>query len=71
MTRIRLQGLTVPFLICSLVLIVPTFIYLTFTSSKAPTNDAFTSVSANQLYEIGDEVSGGVIMPKLPNATAK
>lgn len=70
MSRIR-QGFFVPFLLCSLLLIVPTFLYLTYTSPRPPTNDAYTAVSLNELYEVGDEVGGGVIMPKLPNATAK
>lgn len=71
MLRTRLQGFAAPFLLCSLLLIVPTFLYLTFTSPKSPVNDAHTAVSLNKLYEVGDEVAGGVIMPKLPNATAK
>lgn len=71
MLRGRLQGFIAPFLLCSLLLIVPTFLYLNYTSPDPPSNDAYTAVSVNQLYEVGDEVGGGVIMPKLPNATAK
>lgn len=70
MSRLR-PGFLVPFLLCSLLLIVPTFLYLAYTSPKPASNDAYTAVSVNQLYEVGNEVAGGVIMPKLPNATAK
>jgi hypothetical protein len=71
MARYRLPGFALPFLAFSLVLIVPTLIWLSFTSSPAPTDDARTAVSLNQLYAVGSELEGDVIMPKLPNATAK
>lgn len=71
MARIRAQGLLGPFIVCSLLLIVPTLVYLTYNSPKAPRNDGTTTVAFNQLYEVGDEIEGDVIMPKLPNATAK
>jgi hypothetical protein len=70
MSRLR-AGFLVPFLLCSLLLVVPTFLYLAYTSEKPPRNDAYTAVSVDQLYEVGDEIAGGVIMPKLANATAK
>jgi hypothetical protein len=71
MVRGRLPGLLLPFAICSLILIVPTFIYLSVNAPSRPVDDAMTAVSFNKLFDVGDEVNGDVIMPKLGNATAK
>lgn len=71
MTRLRLPGLTLPFVICSLILVIPTLLYITFTTPPPPRDDATTSIRLSKAYQVGDEVSGEVIMPKLANETAK
>lgn len=69
--RSRSTGILLPFLAFSLLLAVPTFIYLSLQASGPPVDDSLTSVNANKLFQVGDEVSGDVIMPKLGNATVK
>ena len=71
MSRIRIPNFLIPFLIFSLVLIVPTFVYLSIHTPSTPENDATTMVASNKLFAVGDEVGGGVIMQKLANETAK
>ncbi|KAL7010048.1 hypothetical protein EMMF5_000067 [Cystobasidiomycetes sp. EMM_F5] len=68
---LRPSGVLLPFLICSALLIIPTFLWLHMTAAPAPKNDATTSIGLQSQYAVGDEVTGGVIMPKLKNETAK
>ena len=65
MSRIRIPNFLIPFLIFSLVLIVPTFVYLSIHTPSTPENDATTMVASNKLFAVG------VIMQKLANETAK
>lgn len=71
MARLRIPPFLLPFAVFSLVLIVPTFIWLSYNGPEVPRNDEHTSISLAKAYQIGDEVEGGVIMPALGNATAK
>lgn len=71
MSRLRVPGLLWPFIICSFILVVPTLLFLNANRPPKPVNDATTQIGLNKLFEAGSELEGNVIMPKLPNATAK
>lgn len=70
-SRLRLPGLLWPFIICSCILVVPTLLFINANRPATPVNDASTAIGLNKLFEVGSELEGSVIMPKLPNATAK
>ena len=71
MSRLRVPGLLWPFVICSFILVIPTLFFLNANRPPRPTNDATTAIGLSKLFEVGSELEGGVIMPKLANATAK
>ena len=71
MSRLRVPGMLWPFIICSFILVVPTLLFLSANRPAKPVNDATTAIEFNKLFEVGTELEGGVIMPKLANATAK